>query len=871
VSTAVVERSLAPQLSLVDVLDDLIWNRDGTVTLLYRMEGVYHEAGMSEEDFDQAAFAAENALATLPEGTSYQFFVLVDHLRARRGIEAAWPPIPPTDETSALLEELRTARVDELVRIDQGLGQAHLVQERRHYMAATFRPRILQRSWLDAGLAHVRRVFGVLRFAPPRTTGRGKYERSYERIMAEAATFDRRVTVSLLNMGLGFRRCQTSEMVQVLYELLNPTTSRAVEVSFLSERARFERDRLPRSIVEEFPFLADASPICGLVDDDVLVRREYLKVGDQCVSVVSLKQLPDRTEPGALVGLLRLPRKSYRLCYRIDIPKSGVELAELRARATLAAGLQLKDMLVKSDRTDPHASAVERQASTAMDRVISSTQRILGTSLQVVLSESSLEALDEAVEETLAVMGRVHGLRGYRETYMLREIYLSLLPGAPMMTERRKRTLTPNAVDLLPIFDFRSSEGKVPFLTPSNAVLWYDAFDSTRQANANILISGTSGSGKSVAACTLILGHEIGCATRGEPRPYVFFLDNGQSYRRYMECRPGDARYVTFSFSEPPGVDIWSWNEEEEPLEEHVSRLELLILDLLKVNTEDEERFERIKGVMEKALLALYRGPHPRNFHGFAERLRNQAIEDSGGSEAAGLLQSLYPFTDGKFKRLFEPNPKLAMRDDVHAICFDFRGLGEHKDLMSIALRLVIYVVRRWSARVSRKRHGTFLVLDESWAMLDAGTRGSSVAGTAAPFLASSIRMGRKEGLSVIALSQQVQDFALSAYGAAILGNSATFLIGHPGGEGVEGLRKHFRLTERQCQQVRGLRKSDRWHEFLLIRGEESTVVRVVLDSLARWVFTTSPKDRDRLAALAEARPELCLMDRLRLLAGEAS
>jgi type IV secretory pathway VirB4 component len=431
--------------------------------------------------------------------------------------------------------------------------------------------------------------------------------------------------------------------------------------------------------------------------------------------------------------------------------------------------------------------------------------------------------------------------------------------------------LTPNAVDLLPIFDFRASEGKVPFLTPSNSVLWYDPFDTTKQANANILIMGTSGSGKSVAACNLISGYEIATAARGEPAPYVFFLDNGQSYRRYMDVR-ADARYVSFSFGEPPGVDIWSWSEDEEPLEEHVSRLELLIMDLLKVDAGNEERFERIKAVVDRALLQLYRGDQGRNFDGFAAQLR-AVIEETpaGAADLAGLLQALFPFIDGKFKRLFEPNSKLAMSPDVHAICFDFQGLAEHKDLMSIALRLVIYVVRRWSARMARRRHRSFLILDESWAMLDAGSGGASVAATAAPFLASSIRMGRKEGLSVCALSQQCSDFASSAYGAAILGNSATFLVGHPGGEGVEALRKHLRLTDRQCQQVKGLRKSTRWHEFLLIRGEESTVVRVVLDPLARWVFTTSPLDRDRIASLVEANPDKKLMDVLRLLAAEGS
>jgi type IV secretory pathway VirB4 component len=129
--------------------------------------------------------------------------------------------------------------------------------------------------------------------------------------------------------------------------------------------------------------------------------------------------------------------------------------------------------------------------------------------------------------------------------------------------------------------------------------------------------------------------------------------------------------------------------------------------------------------------------------------------------------------------------------------------------------------------------------------------------------------MGRKTGMSVIGLSQVIEDFARSAYGAAILGNSATKFVGMPGGEGVDGLRRHLQLTERQVEQVRRLARTPRYHDFLLIQGETTHVVRVPLDALSRWVFTTSPVDRERLADLAESRPDMTLLERIRLLAKE--
>ena len=99
-----------------------------------------------------------------------------------------------------------------------------------------------------------------------------------------------------------------------------------------------------------------------------------------------------------------------------------------------------------------------------MERIISSTQRVFGTTLQLVLYEATPAALEEGVQETLGVLSRAHGLRGYRETYLLKEAYLSLLPGAPALVERRRKTLTPVMVDMLPVWGFQSGEGKVPFL-----------------------------------------------------------------------------------------------------------------------------------------------------------------------------------------------------------------------------------------------------------------------------------------------------------------------------------------------------------------------------------------------------------------------
>jgi type IV secretory pathway VirB4 component len=853
VATDVHERSLASELSLLDIEDDLVWQKDGRVTLLYRIRPL-HEPALTDEDFDLAALAAENVWSSLPEDTSYQFIVLVERRQGLAQLTAALPQIPGTSATHHLLEEFRQARIRHLLTASAQDGSL-TIQERRHFVAATFRPAALaagatgdwRRWWRSTA-----RLVGVGEGLP-------RFEGAYGRVLKESLSFHRRVTSALQEQGLAPAWCRGDQLVGLVHELLSPCASEYFTLASISARSKTERDGFPRALLEEAPFLGDVAPAWSLTDDDLLVHQRHLQVGDRFATVINLKELPDSTEPGMLVPLLQLSREKYRVFYRVDIPKVRREYDALRAKANLAEGLRLENFLVESNRPDPHADAVGKQSQEAMTRLIAAAQRIFGVSLQVVLYERSPEALEEAVQETLSRMSRAHGLHGHRETFLLKRAYLSVMPGAPAMVERRRKALTPVAVDLMPVFDTVCGQGRVPFVTPSNAVVFYDPFDSRAQANANALITGIPGAGKSVLAQMLLSGYEIGCAGSGDPLPYVFILDNGASYERYVRLREGDGRYVRFGFSDAL-VDVFDWSPDDGHLDEHISRLEWLLLDLLKVDQSQEERFERKKAAVEEALKALYSVDGPRSFRSFAEAL-------SRTSEGADLAAGLFPFTEGKFAGLFTANPALALREDVRAVCYDFMGLTEHPDFAAIALRLVIFQVRRFAARVNRRRHRTFLMLDESWSLLDSRVGRGAVTSQAAPFLTASVRMGRKEGCAVIGLSQNLLDFSGSGLGSAVIENSATKFVGISDAAGVESLRQLLQLNARQVAQVRRLARTASYHEFLFIQGDRSQVIRVPLDPFSRWVFTTSPKDRDRIASLGAARPDLSLLEQMRLLA----
>jgi hypothetical protein len=218
------ERTLTGELSIVDVLDDLIWHRDGRVTLVYELVA-FHEPGMSDAEFDSAALRADSVWSSgLPEGSEYQFIVVVDKEGGRLGVEACLPPIPQLDERARVLEEFRRGRLAQLTRASASSGVPSFVQARRHYLTASFRPECLERLVKKGLSARLRALF-------TRARSPGRWDEVYAEVLSSARRFERRVEYGLCQIALGFSRCGTEDIIKLIHELLSPTTSRSAPLT----------------------------------------------------------------------------------------------------------------------------------------------------------------------------------------------------------------------------------------------------------------------------------------------------------------------------------------------------------------------------------------------------------------------------------------------------------------------------------------------------------------------------------------------------------------------------------------------------------------------------------------------------------------
>ena len=822
------ERPILPLFSLADIADRVLIDRSGRLTLVYRVEP-FHEPALDDSDFDRIALQLTHTWSALPERTTYQFLSVIDSHGAAQRVDDVFRPVSGDSPRHALYEALRASvheRFRALTRAD-GAHARELLQARQHYLAVSFEPEALQQARRRQRLPFLR------------SRRDARVESTYAAALREVALLDQATSRALMDLGLTHERLDDDALARLMHALLSPDSSRDHPLPGLSRRD--DIDGLPDDILDSYPFLADTSPLFALTDDPLVIDRTFLRLGGFFVGVVTMKRLPDETFAGILVPLLRLPIPSYRVSFRIHVLDQSREIAALARASRMADAWKSANLFGNSQHDDPAVTSLQRQKDDAIRRAYETSRRLVGLSLAVTILARSADELDAHVRTTLSALAMARGLTGVREDYGLIEAFAASLPGGPELRHQVQKCDGPTASDLVPLYDFRAGQGRIPFTTPNASLVLFDPWAASLPSPHQLVFAG-SGWGKSYAVQYQLACYEAHCLARGETPPRLFLLDKGGSYRRFLDVRGPDARYLPFSPDDPPGIDVFRYQSDDEALETHVSRLTTLLLDLLRVSEQDAgpAAFEVQKATLQQALFTLYAAGHA-SFDTLEAELRRL--------DQPRLAQALYPYREGALGPLFRDNPRLALDDSVNAVCWDLFRLDEHPDMKRVALRLAIYQIRKLASRAARARQTTFLVVDEAWDFL-AGNMGSA-------FVVEALRSGRKEGLAVIGLSQQLEDFAHPTFRAAILGNVSSRLIGHPGRVSLETFRELLNLNERQLDMIQGLRGGPDYREFLLVRNDTSEVVRVPSNPLIEKLFTTRHEDMAAWERLRAERPDV--------------
>jgi conjugal transfer ATP-binding protein TraC len=207
----------------------------------------------------------------------------------------------------------------------------------------------------------------------------------------------------------------------------------------------------------------------------------------------------------------------------------------------------------------------------------------------------------------------------------------------------------------------------------------------------------------------------------------------------------------------------------------------------------------------------------------------------SGMEGAEGLVQKLSKYTRGSWAGFINKPTNVDINSKF--IVFSIRDMED--ELKPVAMYIITHYV--WTA-VRREKKKRLLIVDEAWVMMKSED--------AASFLFSMAKRGRKYWLGLATITQDVDDFLRSPYGAAILTNSSIQILLKQSPTTVDNLQRVFNLTD---EEKFLLLESD-VGEGLFFVGQKHVAIKVIASYTEDQIITSDPS---QLLSIQRSREEL--------------
>lgn len=353
--------------------------------------------------------------------------------------------------------------------------------------------------------------------------------------------------------------------------------------------------------------------------------------------------------------------------------------------------------------------------------------------------------------------------------------------------------------------------------THNNSLILFDRF---KTENANMCVFAKSGSWKSFAVKLEILRMLMMGID-------VIVIDPENEYKPLVDTVGGSYLDVSLNSSErinPFDLPLWLKDHEEKPgdlLRSGVINLLWLMNLLLGKLTPEEE------SLMEKAIMTTY-------------SLKWITIEDDSivGKEipimqdlqnvletmdgAKSLVTRLEKYTNGIFAGIFSKHTNVDLKEWLQVFSV--------RDLDDILRPTTMYVILNhiWNkVRSSNKKR--IMVIDEAWNIMQHDD--------SAKFLFGLVKRARKYNLWITTITQDVEDFAASAYGKPIITNSSIQVLLKQSSASIDALQNIFKLTE---QEKYILLNSAIW-QGLFFAGAEHVGIQVVASFYEEQIVSSDP------------------------------
>ncbi len=575
-----------------------------------------------------------------------------------------------------------------------------------------------------------------------------------------------------------------------------------------------------------------------VADSTVDCHRDHLMVGARLVKVLSMKEPPSRTFahllgdlhmiPGEFIACLewqRIPNDRMRQ----DIQRRRRHFFNKRVSLVnyVAPDARPEDMLV-----DDSASATVHQLGEALTELEVNGHFFGMCSLTLVLHGEHPGALQHSTAEAMKVMA-VHDGSVFEETYNLLNAWLSIVPGNNAHNLRRLALLETNFADLSFLFTLDQGERVSPHLHQEALAIFETphhtpyAFNLHVQDVGHTLVLGATGSGKSFLVNFLVTHAQ-------KYDPLTVILDLGHSYRKLATLLQG--RYLEVGLRQR---DVTINPFALDPTPEHVHFLHAFVRVLLEGHDgshlndlEDREVYEAIENlyVLDRTQRRLFT----------LANLLPRAL--------AGRLHKW--IEGGRYASLFDNLDDTLTVERLQV--FDFEAMRDYPVLLE---PLLFYVLHRVTTRIQDPAEAATLklcVMDEAWRFIQHPTLRA--------YVQEGLKTWRKRNAAMILSTQTIDDFASADLLRTVVESCPTkLLLANPALDPRQ-YAELFQLNEMELDLLTGLIPRQ---QMLLKRADVAKVLTLTVDPKSYWIYTNTPLDNERVAALSREYGFEAGLDRL--------